>query len=85
MLRVLILVSLLVVICSCESMFNEINNSEQLWSSELGLERGSCISCLPSVSEKTLEKNQLTFNIDHISLLIIFKVQKLSIFLSVDL
>ena len=66
MLRVLILVSLLVVICSCESMFNEINNSEQLWSSELGLERGSCISCLPSVSEKTLEKNQLTFNIDHI-------------------
>lgn len=64
--RVLILVSLLLVICSCESMFNEINNSEQLWSSELGLERGSCISCLPSVSGKTLEKNQLTFNADHI-------------------
>ena len=63
--RILILIILLLVICSCESIVDEMNDSEQLWASELGLERGNCISCLPAISSQTLENQQLTFNTNH--------------------
>ena len=65
MLRILIFISLSFVIFSCESMFDEINDSEQIWASELGLERGNCISCLPFIHSQTLDNQELTFNTDH--------------------
>ena len=53
------------MVCSCESILEVADNSENPLTEELGLDRSNCISCSPTISNQTLENQELTFNTNH--------------------
>ena len=63
--QILILITMAFMVCSCESILEVADNSENPLTEELGLDRSNCISCLPAISNQTLENQELTFNTNH--------------------
>ena len=63
--QILILITMAFMVCSCESILEVADNSENPLTEELGLNRSNCISCSPTVSNQTLENQELTFNTNH--------------------
>ena len=53
--QILILITMAFMVCSCESILEVADNSENPLGEGLGLDRSNCILYLPAISNQTSE------------------------------